>query len=179
MPAGKLVKMKSPPEVIGSAALAKVPKESRVDLAWELAKKWINRVKLGSVPNPGIDKILAAMEKAKKPMDFVASFDGQWITVSARIGSTLDQITAVNYADPGDVDKARAAIQHLKANSSLVSSSDLSAFEKANPDQTKIKALKDQIEAIGKEITSLEAQVKGKKAERDIRLKALKVLLGK
>ncbi len=176
--AGAPIKMAPKPEVIGAAALNKVPKDSRVDVAWLQAKNWMGKVKLNP-PKVDLDAILKEMEKQKKPMDFIAEFDGQWLKISWRVGSKKEELTSALHADAKDPAKAKAALEALKANSSLVSADDLKKFEQANPDPAAVNKTKGEISALETDIKNLQGQLKDKLTSLAAKKKAYADMGGK
>lgn len=160
-------------EVIGTANLAKNPADSRVDIAWLVAQKWMSSVQLRTPSKPDFAKIIAVMTKAKKPMDFIASFDGQWVVIGSRVGSAVDELSSIDVSDGKDVAKWRAAMLRLKAGSKLVSDEDLKKFDKDHPDPEKIKLLNEKLSKVDGELKKLQSDLKAKNDERNLIVNAL------
>jgi len=155
-------------EVIGTAALAKEAADSRVDLAWQKAEAWMGKVKIRKPSKPDFDAITAAMAKAKKGMDFVAKFDGQWLTIASRIGGKDSSIAEIDISEGKNEDKWRTAMDQLREGSpTLVPTSDYTAFEKAHPDLKALAPWKLELDKRNAEIKKLEAELVQKKAQRD------------
>jgi hypothetical protein len=171
--------MASKEQIIGSAILAKEPKDSRVDLAWLKAEAWLKPLGL-RVAKPDLDAIIARMAKAKKGMDFVASFDGQWLAVASRVGTGTESLSDIDVSDGKNDAKWRIMMQLLKDKTQLVNEADWAKFQKEHPDPAVVAAIKAQVVVLDNEIKTLQDSLKAaqdklkvKLADRELRKKAL------
>jgi hypothetical protein len=164
--------MASKEEVIGSATLNKEPKDSRVSMARIQAEHWMKPLGV-HITKPDFDQIIAKMTKAKKGLDFVASFDGQWLTILSRVGSNNDQLSQIDVSGGKNDAKWRAMMQVLKAKTQLVDEADWTKFQKEHPDPAVVIAIKAQFTLLDAEIKTLQDKLKTKLADRELRQKAL------
>jgi hypothetical protein len=152
---------------IATAILAKVPKDSRVDIAWQVVGRFARGLSLSSqVPStiePG--KIVDEMTKTKKPVSMVAVVkDLTSLSIEARVaGKKISTPWSVDITSGKDVKKWRATLVALNSfNASLVTADELKVFDKAHPDPVVMAALKKDIDELDTQIKALNAQVKEK-----------------
>jgi hypothetical protein len=156
---------------ISTANLAKVPADSRVDLAWEVVKKFGRGLSLSNQPPNTIepDKIVAEMTKAKKPVSMVAVVkDLTSVSIEARVaGKKVSTPWSVDITSGKDVKKWRVTLVALNNfNSSLVTADELKVFDKVHPDPAVIAALKKDIADLDTKIKELTAELKEKTTAR-------------
>lgn len=124
-----------------------------------------------------LKKVKEWMDKTKKPCEFVLTYDGDGLTLEARVGSSKDSPVQFNLSAEKDVKKRRETLVNLgKHFPQLVTQTDLSAFDKAHPDPARLQEMKAQIDAKAAEIKDLEkklADAKKEKAELEQRYRAL------
>lgn len=152
---------------ITTAILAKAPADSRVDLAWEVVKKFARSLALSNQA-PGtiqFDKIIAEMTKAKKEMSMVAVVkDLTSLSIEVRVaGKKVSIPWSVDITSGKDVKKWRATLVALNSfNASLVTADELKVFDKVHPDPVVLAALKKDIADLDTKIKDLNAQLKEK-----------------
>lgn len=138
-----------------------------VDRAWQEAKKWMAKVGAHTSSQPDVKKIRDAMIRQKKAGQFVASFDGRWLTIRATVGSTVvDELTSADVSGGGDQKKWREALGLLRKYSKLVTDADLKTFDDKHPDPEAVAKLKSRMDTLNKEIRMLEIQIKRLQDER-------------
>lgn len=148
-------------EPIGKADYKDKAEDIDVDKAWDDAKKWMAKVGLSTSSKPDAKKIRDAMARQKKPLVFVAAFDGKWITVQARVGSVVvEDENTQDLSGGGDQKQWRSALELLRKNSKLVSDADIKAFDDKHPDPDEVNKLKARLDTLTKEIRVLNMQIK-------------------
>jgi hypothetical protein len=153
---------------ISAAALAKVAKDSAVPTAWQPVKAFLDKLKLSKPSDPDFDKIIAAMEKAKKGMEFWATLVGdKTLTIETRIGSTVVSRPVQTDLSSGGVPAWRAKMQLVHDTTQLLNDADLAKFQKAHPDPAELARLRDRISVLNGEVATLANSLKAKAAERD------------
>lgn len=108
------------------------------------------------------DKIGEKMTKAKKPAEFVLSYDGRKLVYGIRVGSDLTTIDTLDVAGQGDLAKRRQWLVKIKKNSKVVTAADLDAFDKVNPipaDPKEIAEVEQKID-VAESIIKSESDVK-------------------
>lgn len=162
---------------ITTANLAKVPKDSRVDLAWLVVQKFARGLSLSNSAPNSIDpaKIIDEMTKAKKDVAMVAIVkDVTTLTIEARVsGKKVSTPWSVDITSGKDVKKWLVTLTALNSyNVKLVTDDELKAFIKGHPDPVVLGALR-------KEIADLDKEIKDKKTERDAKQKRYTDMGGK
>jgi hypothetical protein len=162
---------------ITTATLAKDPKDSRVDLAWQVVLKFARGLSLGNTPPNTIDpaKIIDEMTKAKKEMKMIAIVkDLSTLTIEARVNAKkVSTPWSVDITSGKDSKKWLATLTALSSYStSLVPAEELKKFVKDHPDPVVLAALR-------KEIADLDKDIKEKKAARDAKQKEYTDMGGK
>lgn len=162
---------------ISTAILAKVPKDSRVDIAWQVVQKFARGLSLSnSAPNT-IDpaKIIDEMTKAKKDMAMVAVVkDLTSLTIEARVsGKKVSTPWSVDITSGKDAKKWLVTLTALNSyDAKLVTADELKTFVKGHPDPAVLAALR-------KEIADLDKEIKDKKTARDAKQKEYTDMGGK
>ena len=153
---------------IGAANLAKVAKDSAVPIAWQLVKSFLDRLKVSKPSDPDFDKITAAMEKAKKGMEFWATLVAdKTLTIEARVGTTVVSRPLQTDLASGGVPAWRAKMQLVHDNTQLLNDADLAKFQKAHPDPAEVTRVRDRLSVFNGEVATLTTTLKTKTAERD------------
>ncbi len=156
---------------ISTANLAKVPKDSRVDTAWQVVLKFGRGLSLSNPPPSTIepDKIVAEMTKVKKPVTMVAVVkDLTSLSIEARVaGTKVSTPWSVDITSGKDVKKWRATLAALNSfNTGLVTADELKVFDKVHPDPVVLAALKKEIADLDTKIKELATQLKEKTTAR-------------
>ena len=148
-------------EIIATADLKPIAKDSRVDLAWQVAEKWLRGIGV-TVRKPDVDKIIAQMTKQKKSMAFVADWDGQWLVVRWVTGSFKEELSSIDMSFGKVYDKWREAMKLLSEKTQLVTAAQFAEWERthANPKdvanyKAQLKRLNDQIKALNDSLVPL------------------------
>jgi hypothetical protein len=164
-------------EQIGKADFKEKADEIDVDKAWEDAKKWMSKINVSTTSKPDVKKIREAMAKQKKAMTFVASWDGKWLSIDARVGTVVvDKESTQDMSEGGDQKKWRDALELLKKNTKLVNDADLKAFDDKHPDPDEVNKLKAKIDTLTKEIKVRTIQIKRLQEEVTPRLQEIQRL---
>ncbi|MGZ5235547.1 MAG: hypothetical protein ACXWCV_04455 [Caldimonas sp.] len=144
---------------VKTESLGKTTDSGRIELTWvSTIGRTVKRIGLpGFDPKPDYAKLKAAMDKAKKPLEWEFTFDGakSVFTVQADFGGTTVEIGKFDVLADKDRQKRRDALQKLHDNTDVVTGKDLEDFDKKfppPPDPVKLKALKDEIERLKFEI---------------------------
>ena len=121
--------------------------------------------------DPKDQKTLEESAKAKKPVDFCASFDGASLDFYSKVGSTKGHFISINIAvDNSIVDKEKTLEGLMKLGAA--DKATVEKYRKANPDKKAIAALKA-------EITELETKIKNNQAELATKKKQYTAIGGK
>jgi hypothetical protein len=136
-------------EAIGKADLKPKAEDIDVDKAWQDAKSWLTKIKVSSNEKPDVKKIREAMVKHKKPLTFVASWDGKWISVNAVVnGAIVDKEFSLDVSWGGDQKKWRETLVLMSKSTKLVTDADIKAFDDKHPDPDEVIKLKAEINSL-------------------------------
>jgi hypothetical protein len=97
-------------------------------------------------------KLGELMEKSKKPVEFVMSFDGAWFSFFTRVGTVKNGISSVNIAEEKDMAK-RAKILEALVSYGAATQAQVDALNKAHPDAAALSELKTKIDELKKKVT--------------------------
>jgi hypothetical protein len=144
---------------VKTASLGKTTDSGRIEFTWvSTIGRLVKQIGLpGFAPKPDLDKLKAAMDKAKKPLDWQFSFDNVKcvFTVQADIGGAVVVIGRFDVLAEKDAAKRRDAMQKLRDATEVVTSKDLADFDRKfppPPDPKKLDALKKELERLLLEI---------------------------
>jgi hypothetical protein len=130
--------------------------------------EWDARSRVGILDLPLKDskvdagKIGEKMKKAKKPAQFILSYDGRKLVYGIKVGSDLTTIDSLDVGAERDLAKRRQWLVKLKKNSKVVTAADLEAFDKVNP----MPADPKEIAEVEQKITVAEMVIK---SESDVK----------
>lgn len=129
--------------------------------AFAEAKKWLQSVGQSTSSQPDVAKIRAAMEKAKKPLAYVATLvDLKSFDLEAMVaGKVVDGVVGINLHASGQ-EAWRAALETLKRDGKLVADADLKAWDTKHPDPRKVAELQTRARGLEKELSVLNLQIK-------------------
>lgn len=94
------------------------------------------------------DKIIEKMKKAKKPAEFVLSYDGRMVAYAVRVGSDAWPLFSFDMTGETDLALRRKWMVKLMKETQIVTAADVAAFDKANPtpaDPQEVAELEQQI----------------------------------
>jgi hypothetical protein len=167
--------MGSKSDWIAKADFKAKPEDINIDKAWAEARVWMNNVGVSTSSKPDVEKIRAAMAKAKKGMEFTAKWDGKWVEIEATVGGkTVDKLVSQDLSEGGDQKKWRNGMVKLRQfGGVLVTDADLKAFDARHPDPDATAKHKSRIDALGREIKMLNIQIQRLQVELKPKLEEL------
>jgi hypothetical protein len=140
---------------VKTASLGKTSDSGRIEFTWvSTIGRTVKRIGLpGFDPKPDYDKLKAAMDKARKPLEWEFTFDTAKLvfTVQADIGGTAVVLGKADLMAEKDLKKRRDMLQKLHDNTEVVVGKDLEDYDKRfppPPDPKKLEALKKELERL-------------------------------
>ena len=109
-------------------------------------------IKVDELKENDFKKLGELMEKSKKPVEFVMSFDGTWFSFFTRVGTVKSVISSVNIAEEKDLAK-RAKILEGLVSYGAATQAQVDALNKAHPDAAALSELKTKIDDLKKKVT--------------------------
>ncbi len=118
----------------------------RLELIWQLTAKSLDWLEF-KPKKPDLKDLGAQMEKAKKPAEFVLTWDGKKLALIARVGSSVTALGSQNVAAEKDPAKKYASLKNISDHTLMLPASELPPDPAAVGDlRAKVKQLKEEIE---------------------------------
>jgi hypothetical protein len=126
------------------------------------------------------DEAKASAELAKqkgKPLAYYAEFDGQWITITACVGSKQvgTALLQQDISEGGDQKKWREGLVKLK-KLKLADDAAIKKWDDKHPDPALVEEKKKRIDSLTKQLTVLNMQIKRLQTEAKPKMDELKKL---